>query len=60
MTEPDNAPDPVLETAPEAPRAPDDVEAGNEDLRTAPGAVFPIGGMGSGTAIPPRIHDPKD
>lgn len=53
MSERDDAPDPVAATAPEAPPAPDD--APDDESAPQPGAVFPVGGMGTGTAPPPVI-----
>ena len=59
MTESDTTPDPVLETAPEAPRAPDDPprddEYVDEDTR---GAVFPGTGTSGGTAPVPLPPTP--
>ncbi len=54
MTESDTTPDPVEETAPEAPPAPDDVA--REDEATDPGdeaQVLPVAGA-SGNGVPPQ------
>lgn len=54
MTESDTTPDPVTETAPEAPPAPDDPQRDDEVVDTEGSAVFPVGGTGAGTVpLPP-------
>ena len=53
MTESDNVPDPVVETAPEAPPAPDDRTDELPGDEPEAGAVFPIAGTGAGTVPAP-------
>ena len=54
MTESDTTPDPVRETAPDAPPAPDDPPRGDEYVDATSGAVFPVAGAGAGTVpVPP-------
>ena len=54
MTESDTTPDPVSETAPEAPPAPDDQASGDEYVDTNRDGVFPLAGTGPGTVpVPP-------
>ncbi|MDQ0375610.1 hypothetical protein [Cellulomonas humilata] len=56
MTEPDTTPDPVLETAPDAPPAPDDPPRGDEYVDdTERSAVFPVAGPAAGTVPPPVV-----
>ncbi|KQR08523.1 hypothetical protein [Cellulomonas sp. Leaf334] len=55
MTETDSTPDPVRETAPEAPPAPDDAQRDDESVDSARGAVFPIAGAQAGTVPPPIV-----
>jgi hypothetical protein len=60
MSESESIPDPVTATAPEAPPAPDDDASAREIDDPQPGAVFPIGGMQTGTAIPPKTTERTD
>ena len=54
MTESDTTPDPVRETAPEAPPAPDDPTRGDEYTDANDSGVFPLAGAGPGTVpVPP-------
>ena len=55
MTESDTTPDPVVESAPDAPPAPDDPPRGDEYVDTERGAVFPIAGPAAGTVPPPVV-----
>jgi hypothetical protein len=60
MSESESIPDPVTATAPEAPAAPDDDASARDVEDPQPGAVFPIGGMGTGTAIPVKTTERTD
>ncbi|WP_456785990.1 hypothetical protein [Cellulomonas sp. P5_C5] len=51
MTESDTTPDPVRETAPTAPPAPED-QTQDDDVALGTG-VFPVAGAGTGTVPPP-------
>lgn len=53
MTESNYGPDPVPETAPEAPPAPDDAESADAYLDATRPAVFPVAGATTGTVPPP-------
>ncbi|WP_157453960.1 hypothetical protein [Cellulomonas sp. Root485] len=54
MTESDTTPDPVLETAPDAPPAPDDAPRDDEYVDPEGTAVFPVAGTAAGTVpLPP-------
>jgi hypothetical protein len=54
MTESDTTPDPVTETAPDAPRAPDDPQAGDEYVDGEGAAVFPVDrAEGEDVPLPP-------
>jgi len=55
MTESDTTPDPVVESAPDAPPAPDDPPSGDEYVDAERGAVFPIAGPAAGTVPPPVV-----
>ena len=57
MTESNFGPDPVPETAPDAPPAPDDTESADDYLDSRRGAVFPVAGAGAGTVPPPPDPD---